>query len=68
MAGFESYSLGRLIIQKEDLKMADLITGAKQVVISGVGHGENLETNKEHEMHVLSFYNEVDKSVKFNSL
>lgn len=48
--------------------MADLITGAKQVVISGVGHGENLETNKEHEMHVLSFYNEVDKSVKFNSL
>ncbi|MDS1030644.1 alpha/beta hydrolase [Bacillota bacterium LX-D] len=43
--------------------MADLIPGAKQVLIPGVGHGENLEAKKEHEMNVLSFYDEVDKSI-----
>ncbi len=45
-------------LQKE---MANLIPNAKQVIISGVGHAGNQEANKEHEMNVLSFYDEVDK-------
>ncbi|MDP4086787.1 MAG: alpha/beta hydrolase [Bacillota bacterium] len=49
--------LTRPELQKE---MADLIPNAKQVVIPGVGHGENQEALKEHEKHVLSFYEEVE--------
>ena len=47
-------------LQKE---MVDLIPNAKQVIISGVGHGENQEANKEHEINVLSFFDEVDGSI-----
>lgn len=47
-------------LQKE---MANLIPNAKQVIISGVGHGANQEAKKEHEMNVLSFYDEVDANI-----
>lgn len=46
-------------LQKE---MEELIPDARQVIIPGVGHGENQEAIKEHEVHVLSFYDEVEKS------
>lgn len=44
-------------------KMAELIPNAKQVMIPGVGHGANQEASKEHEMKVLSFYDNVDGDI-----
>ena len=58
--GGDADEVTRPELQKE---MADLIPNAKQVIISGVGHGANQEARKEHEMNVLSFYDEVDGEI-----
>lgn len=59
--------VGLLTRPEQQKEMADLIPNSKQVVIPGVGHGENQEALKEHEKHVLSFYEEVELMESVNS-
>ena len=40
--------------------MANAISGAKQIVLQGVGHGAYQEAKKEYESNILSFYDDVN--------